>query len=76
MNIIFDSKARRRKFLMRQEIKKDCLRYEDECHDLGTHKITQEELEQFNTKLHRDAHKYDFLQSYKEGWKHDSSIYN
>lgn len=67
VSIIYDSKARRRKFLMRQEINRDCLKFETECKDLGTHRITPEEIQDYNNKLYRASAKYSLLTQLQKG---------
>lgn len=45
-----DPKASKRRLLATQEVDRMVDRYEYECKDLGTHKITEEEIHNF-TKL-------------------------
>lgn len=40
---IKDPKAGKRRYLMKQEISRDCLRYKHECKELGSRQETEEE---------------------------------
>lgn len=49
-----DKKAKKRRRLMREEIQRDCQKYDTECVSLGKHKITKNEEQMFLNMIHKN----------------------
>lgn len=56
MGKLSSTKSRRLHELAQADVDNMCMRYQSECVDLGSHKATQEEIAEFEKKLHKEPY--------------------